>query len=685
MSDHAPPLRPDFESTSSVRSARYEALLESRRQLPVFPHRDVVIRTLRHHQVLVLVGETGSGKTTQVPQFLVEAGYRRVACTQPRRIAAVNVAKRVAEEMDVQLGAEVGYTIRFEDVSHPKRTRLKYVTDGMLLREAYGDPSLTQYDCILLDEAHERTLNTDVLMGLLKSVLPRRPELRLVVMSATLESGKFTDYFDHAPLVNVSGRMYPVHIEYVSQPVRDYLLAAEEAVMRIHRDEPPGDILLFLTGAEEIDSVCDRLRWRVRTERDSRSTAALAPLLVLPLYSALPPPKQQLVFEPPPPDGTRKVIVATNVAETSITIDGIVYVVDPGFVKSKIFNPRSRVESLLVSAISKASAQQRAGRAGRTRPGTCYRLYTEASFQQELAEATHPEILRSNLATVVLTLKKLQVHDLVHFDFMDPPPPETFMRALEMLYYLRALDDDGNLTQLGSRMADLPLDPPLSKMLLESERFRCSDEATKLAAMLSTQIVFLRPRNKQAEADAAKLRLMNEAGGSGAGDHALLVQVFEAYLRHGQSARWCYEHFLNDRALRHAMHIQQQLARMLHRLQVPLISPGVRAPDRWLRLRQCVLQGYFMQVAFWRRGKSYTIVRDEQTVFLHPSTVVQHRPAWVVFHEFVLTTRNYIRIMSEVRPEWLLQLAPHYFDEREYADGASRQALQRLGRYRASK
>lgn len=406
-------------------------------------------------QILVFVGETGSGKTTQIPQFVLfddlpHLTSLQVACTQPRRVAAMSVAKRVADEMDVKLGEEVGYNIRFEDNTGP-RTILKYMTDGMLLREAMNDHNLSRYSCIILDEAHERTLATDILMGLMKEIAARRPDLKIIIMSATLDAQKFQRYFNDAPLLAVPGRTHPVEIYYTPEPERDYVEAALRTVLQIHATEPEGDVLLFLTGEEEIEDACRKIK--LEADELLRETDC-GPLSVYALYGTLSPAQQQRIFDPAPPPrkpgGTpgRKVVVSTNIAETSLTIDGIVYVVDPGFSKQKVYNPRIRVESLLVSPISKASAQQRAGRAGRTKPGKCFRLYTEGAYKKELIEQTYPEILRSNLANTVLELKKLGIDDLVHFDFMDPPAPETMMRALEELNYLACLDDEGQVLKV---------------------------------------------------------------------------------------------------------------------------------------------------------------------------------------------------------------------------------------------
>jgi pre-mRNA-splicing factor ATP-dependent RNA helicase DHX15/PRP43 len=436
----------------------------------------------------------------------------------------MSVAARVAEEMDVQLGMEVGYSIRFEDCSSA-RTILKYQTDGMLLREAMSDPLLEAYACIVLDEAHERTLATDILMGLLKEVIKQRKDLKVIVMSATLDAGKFQDYFDGAPLLSIPGRTFPVEIFYTPEPERDYLEAAIRTVVQIHMcEETEGDILLFLTGQEEIDEACKK----IQKEVDGMGQE-VGEVKCIPLYSTLPPNLQQRIFEPAPPkrpNGAigRKIVVSTNIAETSLTIDGIVFVIDPGFSKQKVYNPRIRVESLLVTAISKASAQQRAGRAGRTKPGKCFRLYTEKAFSTEMQENTYPEILRSNLGSVVLQLKKLGIDDLVHFDFMDPPAPETLMRALELLNYLAALDDDGELTDLGGMMAEFPLDPQLAKMVIASCDFSCSNEILSITSMLSVPQIFVRPNEAKKAADEAKMSFAHIDG-----DHLTMLNVYHAF------------------------------------------------------------------------------------------------------------------------------------------------------------
>ncbi|KAK5059780.1 DEAH-box ATP-dependent RNA helicase prp43 [Exophiala bonariae] len=665
-------------------SDRYFSILRTRRDLPVHAQRDEFLKLYQQSQILVFVGETGSGKTTQIPQFVLyddlpQQQRKLVACTQPRRVAAMSVAERVAQEMDVKLGEEVGYSIRFEDMTSQK-TILKYMTDGMLLREAMNDHNLTRYSTIILDEAHERTLATDVLMGLLKEVVVRRPDLKLIIMSATLDAQKFQRYFMEAPLLAVPGRTHPVEIFYTPEPERDYVEAAIRTVLQIHATEADGDILLFLTGEEEIEDACRK----ISLEADEMIREADAgPMKVYPLYGSLPPAQQQKIFEPAPaprrPGGRagRKCIIATNIAETSLTIDGIVYVVDPGFSKQKVYNPRIRVESLLVSPISKASAQQRAGRAGRTRPGKCFRLYTEGAFKKELIEQTYPEVLRSNLSSTVLELKKLGVDDLVHFDLMDPPAPETLMRALEELNYLACLDDDGNLTTMGRLASEFPLDPALAVMLISSPEFYCSNEILSLTALISVPQVFVRPASARKRADEMKNLFAHPDG-----DHLTLLNVYHAFKGAEAQAnprQWCHDHFLSLRALQSADNVRLQLKRIMEREELELMSTPFEDKKYYENIRRALVSGFFMQVAKKEaNGKTYTTVKDNQTVLLHPSTVLEQENDWVIYNEFVLTSKNYIRTVTGIRGEWLLDLAPGYYDIDSFPKGEVKTALTRL-------
>ncbi|KAL1242428.1 hypothetical protein TSPI_08879 [Trichinella spiralis] len=667
-------------------SENYFQLLEKRKHLPIFEYHDKFMEMLRQNQILVLVGETGSGKTTQIPQWCVDyvrlkgdltskGGRRSVACTQPRRVAAMSVAARVAEEMDVSLGMEVGYSIRFEDCSSP-RTFLKYLTDGMLLREAMSDPLLDSYGIVILDEAHERTLATDILMGLIKEVSQQRADLKVVVMSATLDAGKFQQYFNNAPLMAVPGRTFPVEVFYTPEAERDYVDATVRTVIQIHLcEEVEGDILVFLTGQEEIEEVCKRIKKEV-----DNLGPEVGELRCIPLYSTLPPNLQQKIFELPPekrPNGAigRKCVVSTNIAETSLTIDGVVFVVDPGFSKQKVYNPRIRVESLLISPISQASAMQRAGRAGRTRPGKCFRLYTEKAFQEDMIPQTYPEILRSNLGSVVLELKKLGVEDLVHFDFMDPPAPETLMRALEMLNYLGALDDDGELSPLGSIMAEFPLDPQLSKMLIASCDYNCSNEILTITAMLSVPQCFIRPPEARKAADEAKMRYAHIDG-----DHLTLLNLYHAFKQNHEDVQWCYDNFINYRNIKNADNVRLQLSRIMDRLGLKRKSTEFTSRDYYTNIRKALVSGFFMQVAHLERNGSYLTIKDNQVVQLHPSTVLDHKPEWVLYNEFVLTSKNYIRTVTDVKPEWLLRIAPDYYDMDNFPVCEAKRHLEQISR-----
>ncbi|PLW23964.1 hypothetical protein PCASD_11012 [Puccinia coronata f. sp. avenae] len=641
-------------------SQQYKTILEHRKALPVFKQMSDFYKMYNKSQFVVMEGETGSGKTTQIPQYAVYGDLPHMK----------------ADEMDVKLGEEVGYSIRFEDCTGPK-TILKYMTDGMLLREALHDNTLSRYSTLILDEAHERTLATDILMGLLKDIAKRRSDLKIVVMSATLDAAKFQNYFNSAPLLKVPGRTFPVETFYTPEPEPDYLEAAIRTVLMIHKDEEPGDVLVFLTGEEEIEDACRKIS--IEADQLLSSSSHVGPLKCVPLYSSLPPQQQQRIFDPPPPPLTangppgRKVVISTNIAETSLTIDGIVYVIDPGFSKQKIYNPRIRVESLLVSPISKASAQQRAGRAGRTRPGKCFRLYTESSFVKELEEQTYPEILRSNLASVVLELKKLGVDDLVHFDYMDPPAPETVIRALELLNYLAAFDDEGNLTPLGEIMAEFPLDPQLAKMLISSPEFKCSNEILSIAAMLSVPNPFIRPHNQRKEADDARAQFTHPEG-----DHLTLLNLFHAYKSSPDPSNWCWKNYIANRAMLQADNIRNQLKRTMERFDLDLVSIDHTHKDYFKNIRMAVTTGYFMQVAHKGREKGVYTTRDGQLVGLHPSCGLEDNPEWVLYNEFVLTTRNFIRICTEVKPEWLLDFAPLYYDMETMPEGEAKRALQKI-------
>lgn len=626
---------------------------DTRKSLPMYQFREQILAAVAEHQVLIVVGETGSGKTTQLPQYLHEAGYTKgglkIGCTQPRRVAAMSVAARVAEEMGVRLGQQVGYAIRFEDKTSEK-TVLKYMTDGMLLREFLTEPDLSSYAALMIDEAHERTLHTDILFGLVKDIARFRPDLKLLISSATMDAQKFSKYFDDAPIFNIPGRRYPVDIHYTPQPEANYLAAAVTTIFQIHLSQPRGDILVFLTGQDEIEAAQQNLE---DTARKLGSKAA--ELIICPIYANLPTDLQAKIFEPTPPKA-RKVVLATNIAETSLTIDGIVYVIDPGLVKENVYNPRTGMESLVVTPCSRASANQRAGRAGRVGPGKCFRLYTKWAFYNELDENTTPEIQRTNLNSVVLMLMSLGITDLIDFDFMDAPPADTLIRALEQLYALGALNDKGELTKIGRQMAEFPTDPMLAKAVLAADKYGCVEEVLSIVAMLSeASALFFRPKDKKIHADSARARFTNREGG----DHMTLLNIWNQWLDADFSPIWAKENFLQQRSLTRARDVRDQLAKLCDRVEVTLSSCGI---SDHVSIRKAITAGFFPNAARLQRGgDSYRTVKNGMTVYLHPSSVLmESRPKWVIFYELVLTSKEYMRSNMPLEPEWLVEVAPHY-------------------------
>uniref|UniRef100_N1QS31 RNA helicase n=1 Tax=Aegilops tauschii TaxID=37682 RepID=N1QS31_AEGTA len=624
------------QETIDAKDILKRELQDERKTLPIYKFRDELLKAVDEYQVIVIVGETGSGKTTQIPQYLHEAGYTargKVACTQPRRVAAMSVAARVSQEMGVKLGHEVGYSIRFEDCTSEK-TMIKYMTDGMLLREFLGEPDLAGYSVVMVDEAHERTLSTDILFGLVKDIARFRPDLKLLISSATLDAEKFSDYFDSAPIFKIPGRRYPVEVHYTKAPEADYIDAAIVTILQIHVTQPPGDILVFLTGQEEIETVDEILKHKTRG-----LGTKIPELNICPIYANLPTELQAKIFETTP-EGSRKVVLATNIAETSLTIDGIKYVIDPGFCKIKSYNPRTGMESLLINPISKASANQRAGRSGRTGPGKCFRLYTSYNYMHDLEDNTVPEIQRTNLANVVLTLKSLGIHDLVNFDFMDPPPSEALLKALEQLFALSALNSRGELTKTGRRMAEFPLDPMLSKMIVASEKYKCSDEVMSIASMLSIgNSIFYRPKDKQ---------------------------VYNSWRETDFSTQWCYENYIQVRSMKRARDIRDQLEGLMERVEIEVCS---NASDLDA-IKKAITSGFFHHSARLQKNGSYRTVKNPQTLL----------PRWVIYHELVLTTKEYMRQVTELKPEWLVEIAPHYYQLKDVDDAGSKKLPKGQGR-----
>ncbi|XP_065860587.1 pre-mRNA-splicing factor ATP-dependent RNA helicase DEAH10 [Euphorbia lathyris] len=691
---------------------RRENIKRQRESLPIASVKARLIEEVKANDILIIVGETGSGKTTQLPQFLFNAGFCRdgkvIGITQPRRVAAVTVAKRVAEECGVQLGQRVGYSIRFDDTTSSS-TKIKYMTDGLLLREALLDPYLSRYSVIIIDEAHERTVHTDVLLGLLKNVQKARlklssvsdndntdtekvnngilkerengvrhdsflrqscnrkfPPLKLIIMSASLDARVFSEYFGGAKAVHVEGRQHQVDILYTLHAEPDYLDAALITIFQIHLEEAPGDILVFLTGQEEIESV-----ERLVIERLQQLPETSRKLLTVPIFSSLPSEQQMQVFMPAPPEH-RKVILATNIAETSVTIPGIKYVIDPGFVKARSYDPVKGVESLIIIPTSKAQALQRSGRAGREGPGKCFRLYPESEFEK-LEDSTKPEIKRCNLSNVILQLKALGVDDIIGFDFMEKPSRAAILKSLEHLFLLGALTDECKLSDpVGHQMARLPLDPIYSKALILASQFNCLEEMLITVAMLSVDSIFYSPREKLDEARSAMKFFASRDG-----DHLTLINVYRAadellgkrkmeitnekqlkgklekVLR-----KWCKENFINSRSLRHARDIHSQIRGHVEQMGLGVSSCG----EDMLQFRRCLAASFFLNAALKQPEGTYRALGSDQVVQIHPSSVLfQSKAECIIYNELLQTSNKYIRNVTRIDYLWLTELAPHFY------------------------
>merc|ERR1712142_978850 len=486
-----------------------------------------------------------------------------IGVTEPRRVAATTLATRVAEEKRVRLGAAVGYSIRFDENFSREYTKIKFLTEGILIREMMGDPLLNNYSVIMLDEVHERTAQIDIIMGLLKKIMKRRRDLKVIISSATVDAEYIRDFFNRgkdnkkstktppATILSVEGRNYSVDVLYLDIPCPDYVKGCVETVIKIHEVEPPGDILVFLTGMEEVDHCVNLLKNYSDTAKDSKHGLKL---WVLPMYGSLAPTRQLKVFRPAG-QGSRKVVVATNIAETSITIDGISYVIDSCFVKLAWFNSETYNDSLIITEVSQAGAEQRAGRAGRTRPGKCYRMCKEKDFLS-LPLNTPPELQRTDLCLPVLQLKALGIDNIVRFDFPSAPPSRNLISAIELLYALGAIDDSGSLTKpLGEQMSELPIHPGLSKMLISSGEMGCSQEIVTIISMLQMENVFLTVSGSEKD----KFRIAKRKFEVEEGDLLTLLNVFYAFHKCGSSKHWCSSHYLRFKALKRAAELREQL------------------------------------------------------------------------------------------------------------------------------
>ena len=654
---------------------RIAAVQKTRTQLPVYHYRQQLLDAIRKDQILIIVGETGSGKTTQLPQYLIEDGYTKegayqIVVTQPRRVAATSVASRVSDEMNVVLGEEVGYSIRFDDRTKPGKTVLKYVTDGILLQEFLTDPQLSRYSCVMIDEAHERTLATDILLGLLKKLLAERLDLKLLISSATVNSKQFSQFFDNCPIITIPGRRYPVDIHYTLQPEGNYVTAAITTVFQIHTTQPlPGDILVFLTGQEEIERTREKIEY-IAEKLGSR----MPQLLITPIYANLPQEQQLRIFQPTPKD-CRKVVLATNIAETSLTIDNIKYVIDSGYVKENSFVPSTGMTQLLTVPCSKASVDQRAGRAGRTGYGKCFRLFTKWSYENELEQMPRPEILRTSLSNAVLLLLSLGVTDLLNFPFLDRPSIPALTKSLENLYILGALNSKGQITKLGRLLCDFPCEPEFAKVLHSAgANDKCNgvlDECLSIVAMLhETSSLFV--GNKE---EAVK-RVVSEVSS----DHMLYLTIYEQWRESNYSKIWCRDHKIQYKTMNRVKNIRQQLYRSCVKWKLTeankeaksKLHDGVSGGNLSVRITKAFITGFPTNIAELGMNGYRTIGKAKGgiNVAVHPSSVVSQnyreggtKPSkFILYQQLVLTSKEFIRDCVPVPHEgWLAEMVPQIF------------------------
>lgn len=648
------PAAEDSHGNNMQTPAKRRKIAGDRAALPIFKHASMLKQKVRENNVIILIGETGSGKSTQLPQFLLEDRPDGcIAVTQPRRVAATNLAKRVSEEMDVRLGKEVGYSIRFDDMSS-KHTKIKFLTDGMLLVELLNDPLLSRYSTVILDEAHERSMLTDLLLGFMKLLAKKRIGLKLIVMSATLDADRFSHFFDDAEVVRIEGRTFPVALYYSKAAQSDYLDAILRAVFQIHLGEATGDTLVFLTGSDEIENLATQLR-----EYAEQLKGDVPRLLVLPLYATLPQDQQSRVFHSTPRN-TRKVILATNIAETSITVPGVRYVLDCGLQKVKGFNAKIGFESLEVTPISQSNADQRAGRAGREAPGKCWRMYQEGTFRS-LDVSAEAEIKRVELSQAILALKARGVDDVLNFEYIEPPPRESIVRALEHLYSLGALNDSGSITPIGKTMSTMPLPPALARVLIAAGEQDCVSDVIDIVSCLSVDKIFLDKSDKREEIAESRKRFESIEG-----DHLTLLNVFRAYLdlKH-DSSKWCDDAHVDKRNLRTAENVRKQLLEHSTRAGL-LVSMKSSSPQSSTeQILRAFLTGFISHTAFLSPDGSYRTTIGNSAVSIHPSSVLYGKKVEaIVYHESVFTTRLWVRGVSRVEGKWLREVAPNWSGRR---------------------
>jgi ATP-dependent helicase HrpA len=647
-------------------------------ELPVVAKRAEIARAILAHQVVIVCGETGSGKTTQLPKICLDIG-RGVAGfighTQPRRIAARAVAARIAQELASPLGHAVGYKVRFADRLSP-HTYVKLMTDGILLAETQGDRLLAQYDTLIIDEAHERSLNIDFLLGYVKRLLPRRPDLKLIVTSATMDAERFSRHFGDAPVIEVSGRMFPVEVRYrplkskaddgEDEALEDALL---DAIDELARGRAGGDMLVFLPGEREIRETAEALR-----KHHPRGAE------ILPLYARLSYEEQARVFRP---GGARRIVLATNVAETSLTVPGIRYVIDTGLARVNRYSWRNKVEQLQVEKISRASADQRAGRCGRVAAGVCIRLYSEEDYAAR-PQYSDPEILRSSLAHVILRMKALKIGEVEDFPFLDPPAPRMIADGYQLLAELNAVDENNALTGIGRQLAKFPVDPRLARMIVAARKENCLAEALVIAAALSIQDPRERPYERAEAADRAHERFQDER--SDFLGYLRLWRFFEEALRHKKSnrklAELLHENFLSQRRMREWRDVHGQLAALMGEL-------GMQAnetPATYEQIHRALLAGLLGNIGFRNEEGEYLGARGIKFAVFPGSVLRKAQPKWVMAAELAETARLYARCVAKIEPEWIEPVAGalvkrHYFDPHWEKDRAMVVAFERVTLY----
>ncbi|MEI7732237.1 MAG: ATP-dependent RNA helicase HrpA [Verrucomicrobiota bacterium] len=668
----------EAKASVQLRRDRQERLppIEYPPLLPITARREDIVAAIRANQVLVIAGETGSGKTTQIPKMCLEAGLgirARIGCTQPRRVAALSVSRRLAEELNMDYGREVGCKIRFSDQTSPQ-TYIKFMTDGILLAETQGDPLLTEYEVIILDEAHERSLNIDFLLGCLKQLLAKRDDLKLIITSATIDTQSFSRAFNDAPIIEVSGRLYPVDLVYAPFDVASeeqgdftYVDAAVSAVENIFIESNHGDVLVFMPGERDILETRDALQSRGLGDTD-----------LIPLFGRLSPTEQQRIFAPSP---RRKIVIATNIAETSLTVPGIRYVVDTGLARISRYNPRTRTKRLPIEPVSQSSANQRKGRCGRVSGGICVRLYSEEDFAAR-EPYTQPEIQRANLAEVILRLKAFKLGDIETFPFLNPPTPPAILGGYQLLHELGALDDQREMTELGHKLARLPVDPTIGRMLLQAQREGATPEVLVIAAGLSIQDPRERPLERQTEADQAHRRFNHPKS-----DFLTLLNIWDAFhdqlesLRtQNQVRKFCKAHFLSYSRMREWRDIHAQLRDAMEDLgeNVPHSQPAT-----FEAIHRAILTGLWSHVSTRKERNQYQLGGNRE-VMLFPGSGLfartaekRHTPApkeakakpapanpqpqWLVAGEIVETSRLFARTVAEIDPLWIVELAPHLY------------------------